>query len=196
MSKGRTSLGKNYVACAVPNFYGVVKFLDLGPNMLGRKWFCLPLLKTESRLAFDIGAIQLRHKVRLLISAIAFTLSACGKPVHIPALNIEAPPPQKKIEDAPVNYQTLRDYILEPHCSTCHSPDSPSPANSILFAPYQTLAGATPARWESPAESSRIIRTLTRTDKFRMPPPTAGDGLSESEIDFVVKWIDAGKPEF
>jgi hypothetical protein len=50
-------------------------------------------------------------------------------------------------------------------------------------------------RWQAPGVSSKVIESVTRTDGEVMPPPETKDKLNESEIQFVIKWIDAGKPE-
>jgi hypothetical protein len=103
--------------------------------------------------------------------------------------------PRPPILDMPLNYQTLKSEILDPVCWRCHNADSESSAKSILFDPYSELMSDPVQRWSSPAAQSKIIRSVTRNDKHRMPPPTEGDALTSDEIEFIVRWIDAGKPE-
>jgi hypothetical protein len=105
-------------------------------------------------------------------------------------------PPPTPINNLPLNYQTLKAKILGPRCVSCHCPDCDSNAHTILFEPLSELAGDSQNRWSSPAIKSRVIRALTRSDKHRMPPPNNSDPLSAIEIEFVTRWIDAGKPEF
>jgi hypothetical protein len=106
------------------------------------------------------------------------------------------PEPDKiPIEDMPLNYQTLKTQILVPKCERCHSPNSDSTAKDKLFDPYDLIANDPVNRWSSPAAQSKIIRSLTRKDKFRMPPPDDSDALTPNEIDFISRWIDAGRPE-
>lgn len=104
--------------------------------------------------------------------------------------------PNPPIDDLPLNYQTLKSKILDPRCSKCHCPESDCQANLVLFEPYGNLENDPQTRWSSPASQSRVIRALTRADKFRMPPPGDSDPLPVDYIDFITRWIDAGRPEF
>jgi hypothetical protein len=100
------------------------------------------------------------------------------------------------INQMPLNYQTLRTKILEPRCLHCHNVNDTTDAGAILFSPYsQLMQGA--RKWSSPAKDSKVVH-LSRTTNLddRMPPPEDGDALQEDEIQFIERWIDAGKPEF
>ena len=104
------------------------------------------------------------------------------------------PPEVPELRDMPLNFETLKSRILDPRCVHCHSPTSSSKANSLPFDSYEAIANDPRGRWSAPGASSRIFRSMTRSDKFRMPPPEYSDSLSKEEIDFIVRWIDAGKP--
>jgi hypothetical protein len=78
--------------------------------------------------------------------------------------------------------------ILEKHCQGCHRPGQ--------IAPMSFLTYATTRPW---AAQIRVVVV-----KKKMPPAvtnphyallTAGDGLSPSEIDTIVKWLDGGAAE-
>jgi len=100
------------------------------------------------------------------------------------------------ISQMPLNYQTLKAKILEPRCLYCHNAGDTTDAGAILFSPYsQLMQGA--RRWSSPAKESKVVRLLRTTNlEDRMPPPEDGEGLHEDEIQFIERWIDAGKPEY
>lgn len=121
---------------------------------------------------------------------VAFILS-CNE--HIDKQSLP-PPPEKPVSEWPLNYQSLQSRILAPRCSRCHSVGGR--ASSVLFEPYATLIADNHKRWEAPGLKSKIVKTLTRPDKFRMPPSGEGQALSDEEVDFIVRWIEAGKPEF
>jgi mono/diheme cytochrome c family protein len=129
--------------------------------------------------------------LRILVFAAATILVACNQ--HIDKI-APTTPPEKPVAEWELNYQTLQERIFEPHCTRCHSVGGR--AASVLFEPYETLIADTHKRWEAPAATSKIVRTLTRQDKFRMPPPSENDALSADELDFIERWIDAGKPQF
>ena len=99
------------------------------------------------------------------------------------------------IEKMPLNYETLKTKILGPRCVSCHCAGTTCDANTILFEPYQSLVSDPFPKWSAPAATSRVLRSITRTDKFRMPPPTDSIPLTTMEIDFITRWINAGKPE-
>lgn len=103
-------------------------------------------------------------------------------------------PPLPPIETQPLTYETALTYILQPKCMKCHNPDDPTDASGLLFYPYQEIYRKR-SMWKSPSERSKIIRSLTRLDDERMPPPETGGPLNPEEIDFLRRWIDAGIPE-
>jgi hypothetical protein len=98
------------------------------------------------------------------------------------------------IEQMPINYSSLLERILKPRCIGCHNVDNETEAASTLFFPYEEIAKDR-YNWKAPGTNSKIARLLRKTDDDRMPPPEEGAPLSESEIQFVIKWVDAGKPK-
>lgn len=100
------------------------------------------------------------------------------------------------IAEMPLNYETLSTRILQNRCNKCHNTSDTSDASLILFSPYSTIAEDT-SYVTSPAAESKMVLSLRSTDlEKRMPPPEDGDALSEDEIQFVERWIEAGKPQF
>ncbi|MBX3032953.1 MAG: hypothetical protein KF865_03445 [Bdellovibrionaceae bacterium] len=98
------------------------------------------------------------------------------------------------IGQAPLTYNTLYDRILAPKCLHCHNPQDNTDAGAVLFYPYSELVNG--RKWNAPAQNSKVVRLLRSSDlDVRMPPPEAGDALAEEEIQFIERWIDAGKPE-
>jgi mono/diheme cytochrome c family protein len=78
--------------------------------------------------------------------------------------------------------------ILAKHCQSCHSPDQVAPMS------FQTYGQTRP--WAA------RIKEMVSTKK--MPPVvgtphysvlTRGEGLTQAEINTVVKWVDGGAPE-
>ena len=99
------------------------------------------------------------------------------------------------IESMPLNYQTLLTKIIQPKCIKCHNPDYEDiDAAGMLFFPYNEINRRT-RLWAAPGAKSKIIHILTRNDSDVMPPPEAGPRLTSQEIEFIIRWIDAGKPE-
>lgn len=108
-----------------------------------------------------------------------------------------SPPPETNlpIEQMPIVYQTLVTKILQPKCLKCHNPDSDDiEAAGILFYPYAEIAKR-PRLWSSPGAKSKIVRVLTSEDDSRMPPPEDSAPLSKEEVQFIIKWLDAGTPQ-
>lgn len=104
--------------------------------------------------------------------------------------------PSIPIDRLPLNYQTLKNEILLPRCIHCHNASDTTDAGAILFSPYSELRLGE-RRWSIPAAQSKVVRLLRSTDvEERMPPPESGVALDEDEIQFIERWIDAGKPEF
>lgn len=110
-----------------------------------------------------------------------------------PPTDVPVEPP---IAQLPLNYKNIYEQILRPKCVKCHNPDHESDASTILFFPYNEISEA-PRRWKSPASESKIIRSVTRTDQDRMPPPPpeGAEPLTSQELEFLSRWIDAGVPE-
>jgi hypothetical protein len=108
------------------------------------------------------------------------------------------------ISAMPVTYETLLTKILQPKCLMCHTEKPPvgeEDAADFLFTPYAAIVGdpSMDRQWAAPGAGSRVVKFLTRTDDKRMPPPDApgavANPLSQDEVDFIIKWIDAGRPE-
>jgi len=110
------------------------------------------------------------------------------------------PPPIIPIELMPLNYETLNTRILQKKCLSCHTDDSDSDAKDYPFYPYQALVdeGMSGYEWRPPAIKSKVYRDITASDDDDdlMPPLDSGQSrLNQNEIDFIVRWIDAGRPE-
>jgi uncharacterized membrane protein len=120
------------------------------------------------------------------------TLSACRSLVEEPVII--------PIALAPLTYETLKTRILQKRCLTCHradlKPNDPEiEAASFLFYPYSEIVGR-PRIWAAPAEQSKIINMVTRRDSKQMPPDDSNvPVLTDDEVDFIKRWIDAGKPQ-
>lgn len=98
------------------------------------------------------------------------------------------------LAEMPLTYQTLMTKILQPKCLKCHNPDSEDvDAAGILFFPFSEITKRN-RLWAPPGRDSKIIKVLSRSDETRMPPPEDGAPLSAQEIEFITRWIDAGKP--
>ena len=98
----------------------------------------------------------------------------------------------------PLNYETLRSRILGPKCLLCHVADAKDPDSADLpFSPYSELISKTGKKWSSPATSSKVYIEITnQTDG--MPPADSDpkiEMLTDDEVTFVQRWIDAGLPE-
>lgn len=102
-------------------------------------------------------------------------------------------PPLPPLADAPLNYDTLITRVVRPRCMNCHNPDDKTEAAATLFFPYGEIAGN--RRWKAPGQTSGIVRIMRKTDDTRMPPPEDGPALSEEEISYIARWIDAGLPQ-
>lgn len=126
-------------------------------------------------------------------AAVALSLSACGPPTHVEGFY-----DGRTILEKPLNYETLYKDIVEPRCQSCHS--ETGSAKGMPFWPYSTLKlTENLRRWTAPekgtSKDSQVYRAITRTTKRRMPPPPY-DPLTQDQIEFIVRWIDAGNPEF
>lgn len=86
--------------------------------------------------------------------------------------------------------------ILAEHCFTCHGPDEATRAADVrldvpegLFGNRDDFAPVVP----EDAEGSELLYRVSSPDDFdRMPPPDAGEALTEAEIDTLRAWIGAG----
>jgi len=90
--------------------------------------------------------------------------------------------------------------LLSNRCVRCHGPDPEGRAGGgALGLRLDTFAGATEdlgghaALVPGKPDESEIIRRITATDPdVVMPPPEAGERLSEKQVDLVRRWIAAG----
>lgn len=111
--------------------------------------------------------------------------------------------PVVPIELMPLNYDTLKTKILLPKCVICHNVEGrkgEEKAARILFVPYAQIKFGTSAKmWKAPAQKSKVYDEVTYhfgQEDDGMPPNDSGmKKLTTEEIDFIARWIDAGKPE-
>ncbi len=116
-------------------------------------------------------------------------------PVITPAL------PIIPIELMPLNFETLKTKIIEPKCLFCHNPKGEDwEAALVSFETYADITtGEYSKYWDAPAIQSKVYDEITyhqETKTNGMPPNDSKTArVTKSEIDFIVRWIDAGKPE-
>lgn len=104
-------------------------------------------------------------------------------------------PGVKPIGEEALTYQTFLTRILQPKCMSCHSPGGDPEASGILFYPYSELKSHK-RLFTGPGKKSKFVRLVTRRDGNQMPPPEATVApLTQEEVDFAIRWIDAGLPE-
>ncbi len=120
------------------------------------------------------------------------TPSAAPTPLPTPA-PLPGPTPGG-IAAMPLTYATLKSEILDSKCVRCHQASSSSDAKDTLFVPYDEITKR-PDLWRKPGKDCKLVRTLTRTDGKRMPPPPRNSPLAQDEIDFIIRWVDAGLPQ-
>ena len=94
--------------------------------------------------------------------------------------------------EAPLNFYSLQKYILKPKCMSCHSGPDAKPMNDpIDFTTYDTtmVDRFIPLLVKGKPQKSRLFLSV---EEGEMPV----DGtLSNIEIEFVKKWIDACAPK-
>lgn len=110
----------------------------------------------------------------------------------------QSPKEELPLSQMPLNYETLFKRILQPNCVNCHNPDAEDvEAAGILFYPFEEIKDREDL-WEGPGASSKMINTLVSTDEDKRMPrpikPKEFKPLTAEEIDYIVRWIDAGKP--
>lgn len=105
----------------------------------------------------------------------------------------QIPPVEIPIENSPLTYDTLVNKFLQKKCLQCHNAGSSDPDSStILFYPYAEVV-KNPKYWSSPSAKSKVMQEITSQD---MPPSDSGvEPASAEEIDFVKRWIEAGRPQ-
>jgi hypothetical protein len=86
--------------------------------------------------------------------------------------------------------------LLSDRCFECHGPDTNHrQADLRLDVQSEALAdrGGYAALVPGRLEESEIWRRISSEDEFeRMPPPDAGDALTDEEIDVLRRWIESG----
>ena len=94
--------------------------------------------------------------------------------------------------EAPLNFNSLQKYILKPKCMSCHSgPDAKPNNDPIDFTTYDStmVDRFIPLLVKGKPQKSRLFLSV---EEGEMPV----DGtLSNIEIEFVKKWIDACAPK-
>lgn len=98
----------------------------------------------------------------------------------------------KSFADEPVDYNMHVAPILRKYCSACHNADDPEgklvlDTHASLLKGGEHGAAITPGR----AETSRLIRLVTRAAKPYMPPDDSEPPKPE-EIAILKRWIDEG----
>ncbi len=96
----------------------------------------------------------------------------------------------------PVSFSRDIRPLLASKCFSCHGPDDKARQGELRL---DTLAGATAKRDRRqaivPGRSvlSELMRRVSSPDReIRMPPPNAGNALSQSEQELLERWIDEG----
>ena len=83
--------------------------------------------------------------------------------------------------------------ILSEHCLHCHGPDSDSRKGKLRLDLEPAAKQSAIVEGDS-KQSPLIKRVLTNDPEERMPPPEESSGLSDTEIQTLKHWIDAGAP--
>ncbi len=110
-------------------------------------------------------------------------------------------PPIIPIELMALNFETLKTKIIEPKCLHCHNPKGDDwEAALVSFETYADVAtGEYSKYWAAPATTSKVYEEITynhETEDDGMPPKDSNTArVTKEEMDFIVRWIDAGKPE-
>lgn len=119
----------------------------------------------------------------------------------------EQPEPPKKapLLEMPLTYETLHSEILLPRCLGCHNEKNETDAVSFLFSPYEKMKET--FTWtDSPTDSRKLLEVVTAPppaegeESKMMPPPDSEPPfdptpLTETEVEFVRRWLEAGHPE-
>ncbi len=111
-------------------------------------------------------------------------------------INQKPPVPVLPIELMPLSYDTLVTHFLQKKCLTCHNPESDNwEAKEYLFYPYSEIDNNI-KWWSGPGANAKIIRKINGSSDEPMPPLDSKiPAATPQEIDFIIRWIDAGRPE-
>jgi mono/diheme cytochrome c family protein len=110
-----------------------------------------------------------------------------------PPLQGEATPPPAPAEDPlKPTYTNIRKEIFEPKCASCHFAGGDA---QFLRLDSLTAIRMYPNFVLKDPTDSVLIKSVTRKDVGRMPPPRSGPRLSKEEIEMLKAWIVAGAPE-
>ncbi|MEO2027701.1 MAG: DUF1549 domain-containing protein [Fuerstiella sp.] len=86
--------------------------------------------------------------------------------------------------------------LFAQHCLECHGPDADQRQAELRLDDKTSVTAALKsgrfAIVPGSPEMSELLRRVVAKDETRMPPPDAGDGLSEVEIRLVAEWIRNG----
>lgn len=98
----------------------------------------------------------------------------------------------------PADVRYARDVapVLARHCFECHGPDAvqrqaglrldqPGSATAKLESGHIAVVARNP-------EQSELVRRILARGESRMPPPEAGDALTEDEIETIIEWVRSG----
>jgi mono/diheme cytochrome c family protein len=98
---------------------------------------------------------------------------------------------------APVDFSRDVQPILSQHCFACHGPDESSRQAGLRLdwadaAVGELDSGARAIVPGEPEASELIARVASDDPGLRMPPESAGDALTDQQIDILRQWIAAG----
>lgn len=148
------------------------------PKELLRKWI-------------DLGAPESSD---VLVSEVSDCKSDQITPPAGPIKPPKPPPPDEvtPILLMPMNYKSLTDRILKPKCLLCHSEKGEQ--SDMPFYPYESLM-ILDRLWSAPAKNSKVFKEISNSEDGMPPADSKISPLSADEIEFIRRWIDAGKPE-
>ena len=112
----------------------------------------------------------------------------------------EPPAPSNAISDKDKKFfeNAVRPILIE-HCYACHSKDSGLSEGGLRVDTRDRIrkgGSAGPAVVPGDPKSSLLLRAISYEDKdMAMPPPDAGEKLSDDEIKILEKWIRSGAPD-
>ena len=118
-------------------------------------------------------------KTKIIILSSVFFLAACNYNVDKTDALLLEPTPSETIDDEVVTFQMVNERVITPQCLRCHSTVS---GHFINLENYENVF---------------MHRELIREAVITMTMPKApARKLNQAQIDFIVKWIDAGASEF